>query len=88
MNALEIKAVELAEMSKNFGYLPEVDVVADHTAYVDFKNGIKSIITFTNSGKVNVKSFERIGTAKKSIANRDLQYHLAWKANNAVKVEA
>ena len=88
MNALEAKAVELAEMAKTYGYLPEVDVVADHTAYVDFKNGIKSILTFTNSGRVSVKSFERIGAAKKSIATRELQYHLAWKASNSVGVDA
>jgi hypothetical protein len=82
MNALEIKAAQLTDLAKYFGLEPEVRVTGDFQVliyYTELKN-LASEITYTEKGRVSVKSWERIGRRHESVSTKSLADYLAYHA--------
>ena len=94
MNALEIKATELTTTAKDFGLKPELRITGDFQVliyYTDLKN-LASEITYTDKGRVSVKSWERIGRRHESVSTKNLAdyfaYHAKREAERAERVGA
>lgn len=87
MNPLEIKAAELIDLAKDFGLDPEVRVTGDFQIliyYTDLKN-LGTEITYTDKGRVSVKSWERNGRRHDSVATKSLADYLAYHAKRATQ---
>jgi hypothetical protein len=78
MNALEAKALELSELAKGYGLEPTTDIRGDWFVCLTYNRSLHSEITFTDTGKVCVKSWERIGRKRESVALRHLDEVLRW----------
>ena len=81
-NPLEIKAAELIDLAKNYGLDPEVRVTGDFQIliyYTELKN-LASEITYTDKGRVSVKSWERVGRRHDSVSTKSLADYLAYHA--------
>ena len=78
MNALEAKALELSELAKGYGLEPKMQVRGDWVVYLDYSFTFYSVITFTDTGKVSVKSWERIGGRRESVALRSIEEYLQY----------
>jgi hypothetical protein len=79
MNALEAKAIELADMAKAHGLDPKMDVRGDWLVYLDYTHNFYSIITYTETGKVRVESFDvHGGCRKEKISHKNLDECLQW----------
>ena len=79
MNALEAKAVELSELAKTYGLEPKMDVRGDWVVWVEYNFNLYSQITFTDTGKVSVKSWDSHGGRRReSVALRNLDEVLQW----------
>jgi hypothetical protein len=87
MNALEIKAAELIDLAKDFGLDPEVRVTGDFQVliyYTDLKN-LCTEITYTDKGRVSIKSWERNGRRHDSVSTKNLADYLAYHAKRATQ---
>lgn len=78
MNALEAKAIELAEMAKGYGLNPEIDVRGDWLVYITYKSRFYSQVSYTDTGKVSVKSWESNGVRRESVALKHLDEILKY----------
>jgi hypothetical protein len=62
MNKLEEKAAELVALGESYGYTPNTDSRANgQFVYVFYNHKLRSLISFTETGKVKVESWERDG---------------------------
>jgi hypothetical protein len=61
MNKLQEKAIELIALGESYGYTPEIHTTGldGCFVYVFYNNNIGSLISFTETGKVRVESWER-----------------------------
>jgi hypothetical protein len=87
MNALKIKATELTELAKDFGLEPEVRITGDFQVliyYTDLKT-LATEITYTDKGRVSVKSWERVGRRHDSVSTKHLADYLAYHAKRATQ---
>jgi hypothetical protein len=87
MNALETKAAELIEQAKDFGLEPEVRISGDFQVliyYTDLKT-LATQITYTDKGRVSVKSWERVGRRHDSVSTKNLSDYLAYHAKRATQ---
>jgi hypothetical protein len=85
MNALEIKAAELTDLAKDFGLDPEVRITGDFQVliyYTELKT-LATAITYTDKGRVSVKSWERVGRRHDSVSTKNLADYLAYHAKRA-----
>jgi hypothetical protein len=75
MNKLEEKVAELVALGESYGYTPEIDTANKHFVYVFYNNSIGSLLSFTETGKVRVESWER-GRKRTNISLTNLASHL------------
>jgi hypothetical protein len=75
MNKLQEKANELVALGESYGYAPEIDPANEHFVYVFYNNSIGSLLSFTETGKVRVESWER-GRKRTNISLTNLASHL------------
>jgi hypothetical protein len=77
MNKLQEKANELVALGESYGYAPEIDPSGngEHYVYVFYNNSIGSLLSFTETGKVRVESWER-GRKRTNISLTNLASHL------------
>jgi hypothetical protein len=87
VNTLETKATELAELAKSYGLDPKIQVRGDWLVYVDYTHNLHSAITFTDTGRVSVKSWERFGRKSESVSLKSLDSYLRY-AGEQKKEEA
>lgn len=78
MNALEAKALELSELAKSYGLEPKMQVRGDWLVYLDYTHNLHSAITFTDTGRVSVKSWERWGRKNESVSFKSLDSYLRY----------
>jgi hypothetical protein len=78
MNALEAKAYELADMAKAHGLEPKIEVRGDWIVYITYKSRFFSQISYTDTGKVSVKSWESNGVRRESVALKHLDEVLKY----------
>jgi hypothetical protein len=86
-NPLEIKAAELIDLAKEFGLDPEVRVSGDFQVliyYTELKT-LATEITYTDKGRVSVKSWERVGRRHDSVSTKNLGDYLAYHAKRATE---
>ena len=79
MNALEAKAIELADMAKAHGLNPEIDVRGDWVVFVSYRRGTCSQVSYTNTGKVSVKTYWNNGRRRETIALKHLDEFLKYE---------
>jgi hypothetical protein len=88
MNALEAKAIELADMAKAHGLDPKMDVRGDWLVYLDYTHNFSSVITYTETGKVRVESYDfHGGCRKEKISFKNLDECLQWAAERKKSAE-
>ena len=77
MNALEAKAVELSDLAKTYGLEAKMDVRGDWLVYLDYTHNLSSVITYTETGKVRVESYQ-FGRRKEKVSLKNLDEYLQW----------
>lgn len=88
MNALEAKALELSELAKGYGLEPKIEVRGDWVAWVEYNFNLYSQITFTDTGKVSVKSWDSHGGRRReSVALRNLDEFLQYAGEQKKKAD-
>jgi hypothetical protein len=86
MNALEAKAVELSDLAKTYGLEPKIDIRGDWLVYLDYAHNLSSVITYTETGKVRVESYDfHGGRRKEKVSLKNLDEFLQW-AGEAKKI--
>lgn len=78
MNKLSEKAQELANIATNHGLEPKIREVGDWLVYVDYTHNLHSAITLTDTGRVSVKSWEKVGRRNESVALKSLDSYLRY----------
>ena len=78
MNKLQEKATELIAMGESYGLEPEVSRQGDFLVCVDYNQNLYSQISFTKTGKVSVKSFERLGRKTETVSLKALSDYLRF----------
>jgi hypothetical protein len=88
VNTLETKATELAELAKSYGLDPKIQVRGDWLVYVDYTHNFHSVITYTETGKVRVESFDiHGGNRKEKISLKNLDECLQWASERKISEE-
>jgi hypothetical protein len=76
MDKLQDKARELVALGESYGYTPEIDPTENgNFVYVFYNNSIGSLLSFTETGKVKIESWER-GRKRTNISLKNLPEHL------------
>jgi hypothetical protein len=78
MNALEVKANELADMARAYGLEPEIEVRGDWLVFVRYSGRFYSQVSYTNTEKVSVKSWDSDGVSRESVALKHLDEVLKY----------
>ena len=78
MNKLQEKAVELIAMGESYGLDPEVSRESDFLVCVDYNQNLYTQISFTQTGKVSVKSFNRVGRRTENVSLKALGDYLRF----------
>jgi hypothetical protein len=78
MNKLQEKAAELIAIGESYGLEPQVSRASDFFVCVDYNQSLYSQISFTETGKVSVKSFERYGRKTESVSLKSLSDYLRF----------
>jgi hypothetical protein len=68
MNKLQEKATELIAMGESYGLEPQITTASDFLVCVDYNQKLHTEISFTETGKVSVKSFQRLGRKTESVS--------------------
>jgi hypothetical protein len=78
MNKLQEKATELIAMGESYGLEPQISRASDFFVCVDYNGNLYTQISFTQTGKVSVKSFERVGRRTENVSLKALSDYLRF----------
>ena len=81
MNDLTAKSLELVSLAREYGITPAVQVNIN-SATVRYNNRLYSVLTFTDTGKVSVKTWDKTGSKHESVSKKVLGEYLAFYAAN------
>jgi hypothetical protein len=89
MNKLEAKAAELIELAKKQGVNAVITYQTEHYIFIDYNKTISSVLSYTYTGKVSVKSWEDFGpaTKRRAISQKNLPFYLEGYEETRKRVE-
>jgi hypothetical protein len=87
MNKLEEKAEELANMARQYGLEPVIQKHGDWYVNVDYHKSFYSHVSYTDTGRVSVKTWEKVFSKWESVALKSLDEYLEFASKQIGKTK-
>lgn len=75
---LQAKAEELIALSETYGLKAKISLASGLAVWVDYNNHLHSVVSFTDTGKVSVKSYDRVGGRTENVSLKNLPDYLKF----------